>query len=76
VIIGLGVVILLVAGYVIGLRFHLRQAQLIEGLIYFCCAAGSIASTIWYWATAAKRRENAWPHPPLFVSQKKDRAAT
>ena len=75
-IIGLGVVILLGAGYVIGLRFHLRQAQLIEGLIYFCCAAGSIASTIWYWITAAKRRENAWPHPPLSVSQKKDRAST
>ena len=75
VLLGLAIALLLGAGYAIAVRFHLRRPQLIEVFIYLCCAMGSIASVLWYLLTAAKRRENAWPHPPLFVSQRKDSAA-
>lgn len=75
VVVGLGITLLAAAVYVVAARFHIRQSQLIEVFIYLVCLGGAIISVSWYWLTAAKRRENTWPHPPLVISQKKDRAA-
>ncbi len=71
----LGLALCLGIGYALALRFRVRPAQFLESLIYVGCALGSITSCLWYWLTAAKKRENAWPHPALFVPLKKDRAA-
>lgn len=75
VVVGIGIFLVLAGAYVIAVRFHLRQQQLIEAFIYILCAAGTIAALLWHWLTARKRRENTWPHPPLAISGKKDRAA-
>jgi type IV secretory pathway TraG/TraD family ATPase VirD4 len=75
ILIGLGITLLAAAVYVVAARFHIRQSQLIEASIYFLCLVGGIVSVSWYWLTSTKRRENAWPHPPIMISQKQDRAA-
>ena len=71
------VVVVLAAGlsYVLVVRFHLRPAQLVELLLYAMCAIAATLSVIWYSLTLRKRREANWPHPPLFITQAKDRAA-
>jgi hypothetical protein len=70
------VVALLSAGlYILMARFHFRPSQLVEVALYAICALLATISTVWYWATLRNRRENNWPHPSLFVSQSKDRAA-
>lgn len=69
-------VILLAAGYyVLATRFHIRPAQLIELSLYALYGIATAASLIWYVVTLPRRREANWPHPPLFVSQAKDRKA-
>lgn len=69
-------VILLAAGsYILVNRFHLRPSQLVEGLLYLLYASGTVISLAWYLLALRRRREANWPHPPLFVSQAKDRAA-
>jgi hypothetical protein len=61
--------------YILANRFHVRPAQLVEFSLYALYALiGGIAVT-WYFVTLRKRREANWPHPPLFVSQEKDRKA-
>ncbi len=75
----LAVAILLLAivglGYVIAGRYHLRTSQLVEVLLYVMCAFGALVSITWHFGTLRRRREEAWPHPPVVVSQKKDRKA-
>ncbi len=66
---------LLGVAYIVAGRYHLRTPQIVEGLFYVMCAFGALASIIWYFATLRRRREEAWPHPPIFISQAKDRAA-
>jgi hypothetical protein len=69
-------VIVLAAGYyILAARFHIRPAQLIELSLYALYGLVSAASLIWYFVTLRRRREANWPHPPLFVSQAKDRKA-
>ena len=69
-------VIVLAAGYyILATRFHIRPAQLIELSLYALYGLVSAASLIWYFVTLRRRREANWPHPPLFVSQAKDRKA-
>jgi hypothetical protein len=69
-------VIVLAAGYyILATRFHIRPAQLIELSLYAMYSLVSAASLIWYFVTLRRRREENWPHPPLFVSQSKDRKA-
>ena len=69
-------VIVLAAGYyILATRFHIRPAQLIELSLYALYGLVSVASVIWYFVTLRRRREANWPHPPLFVSQAKDRKA-
>lgn len=69
------VLFLLCLCYVLATRFHLRKTQVIEILLYLMCAAAALSAIIWHRATLRKRREDAWPHPPIFVPQKKDQAA-
>ena len=69
-------VIVLAAGYyILTTRFHIRPAQLIELSLYALYVLVSAASLTWYLVTLPRRREANWPHPPLFVSQAKDRKA-
>jgi TraM recognition site of TraD and TraG len=75
VVVGIGIALLTAAIYVLAARFHIRQSQLIEAFIDLLCFGGAFVSFLWYWLTLAKRRETTWPHPPLVISEKKDRAA-
>jgi hypothetical protein len=69
-------VIVLAAGYyILATRLHIRPAQLIELSLYALYALVSAASITWYLVTLPRRREANWPHPPLFVTQAKDRKA-
>jgi type IV secretory system conjugative DNA transfer VirD4/TraG family protein len=67
--------VIAVGAYILVNRFHLRPAQLVEGLIYLLLALAAAISTAWYVVTLRKRREANWPHPPLFISQARDRKA-
>ena len=71
----IGLVLLSVGLYLLITRFHFRPSQLVEASLYVVCAFVAGISTVWYSVTVRSRRENNWPHPPLFVSQSKDRAA-
>jgi len=61
--------------YILVSRFHVRSVQLVEGSLYafFVLVAG--ISVAWYLLTLRRRRETTWPHPPLYISQAKDREA-
>jgi Type IV secretory system Conjugative DNA transfer len=70
-------VVLALAGgfYVLANRFHIRPAQLIEFSLYASYWLIAAISPTWYIATLRRRREADWPHPPVFVSQERDRKA-
>ena len=69
-------VILLAGGsYILVNRFHVRSVQLLEGCLYAFFALVAGISLAWYLLTLRRRREANWPHPPLFISQAKDREA-
>jgi hypothetical protein len=69
-------VILLAGGsYILVNRFHVRSVQLAEGCLYAFFAFVAGISLAWYLLTLRRRREANWPHPVLFISQAKDRAA-
>jgi type IV secretory system conjugative DNA transfer VirD4/TraG family protein len=68
--------IVLAAGcYILVSRFHVRSSQLAEGFLYGLLGGVAVIATSWYLSTLRKRRETNWPHPPLFISQARDRAA-
>jgi hypothetical protein len=71
------VAVLLLAGgsYILASRFHVRSVQLVEGSLYAFFALVAGVSVIWYLLTLRRRREITWPHPPLYISQAKDREA-
>ena len=69
------VMVLATGYYVLATRFHIRPAQLIELSLYALYGLVSAASLIWYFVTLRRRREESWPHPPLSVSEAKDRKA-
>jgi len=71
------VAVLLLAGgsYVLASRFHVRSVQLVEGSLYAFFALVAGISVVWYLLTLRRRREITWPHPPLYISQAKDREA-
>lgn len=76
IVLGVVAIVVIAAGaYILIHRFHLRPAQLVEGLIYVLLALAAAISTAWYGSTLRRRREANWPHPPLFISQAKDRKA-
>jgi hypothetical protein len=69
-------VILLAGGsYILVNRLHVRSVQLVEGCLYAFFALVAGISLAWYLLTLRRRREANWPHPPLFISQAKDREA-
>jgi hypothetical protein len=70
-----GILLLASGGYILVSRFHLRASQLVEGCLYFLYALVAVISFTWYLLTLRHRREANWPHPPLFVSQARDRKA-
>ncbi len=72
---GMLMVATLAVFYISASRFHLRQAQIAEFFLYTLCAATAAAAVIWHYLTLPRRRERNWPHPPLFISRKRDRAA-
>ena len=61
--------------YILVNRFHVRSVQLLEGCLYAFFALIASIALAWYLLTLRRRREANWPHPPLFISQAKDRAA-
>jgi hypothetical protein len=71
----LAVVALAEGYYILATRFHVRVGQLIELSLYTLYALIAAVSLTRYFVTLRRRREEHWPHPPLFVSQAKDRQA-
>jgi Type IV secretory system Conjugative DNA transfer len=71
------VAVFLLAGgsYILVSRFHVRSVQLLEGCLYAFFALIAGIALAWYLLTLRRRREANWPHPPLFISQAKDREA-
>jgi hypothetical protein len=68
--------VLVVAGsYILVMRFHLRPAQLVEGVLYLLFASIDCISIAWYVITLPRRRETTWPHPPLYIPPERDRKA-
>lgn len=67
--------VLAVGYYILWSRFHIRPAQLIELSLYAVYGLTSFFAVIWYYATMRRRREQNWPHPPLYVTPEKDRKA-
>jgi hypothetical protein len=70
-----GILSLAAGAYILVNRFHLRTVQLVEGSLYLLYALVAVISLTWYVLTFRHRREANWPHPPLFVSQARDRKA-
>src|SRR3984885_5409016 len=69
-------VVLLVGGsYILVSRFHVRSVQLLEGCLYAFFALIAGIALAWYLLTLRRRTETTWPHPPLYISQAKDREA-
>ena len=71
----LAVVALAAVYYVLAIRFHLRPIQLIELSLYSVYGLVAVVFRTWCFVTVRGRREANWPHPPLFISQAKDRKA-
>jgi hypothetical protein len=70
------VVIVLATGYyILWNRFHIRPAQLVEMSLYAVYGLTSVIAVVWNYATLRRRREQNWPHPPLYVSPERDRKA-
>jgi hypothetical protein len=71
------VVVLTASGgfYILCARFHIRPAQLVELSLYTLYGLIAAVAVTWYFVTLRKRREATWPHPPLFMSQTRDRKA-
>lgn len=61
--------------YILVDRYHIRPAQLVEGGLYLLFLGIGFTAIIWHFATIRRRREAAWPHPPLYISPEKDRKA-
>jgi hypothetical protein len=61
--------------YIAVARFHIRPHQVVEGCLYLVCALAAAIGTFRYFQTFKERLENAWPHPSLYISPKRDAAA-
>lgn len=72
---GVGLVLASALAYILIVRFHFRLSQLIEFVLYAICALAAALTIVGYLLTRKKRREEYWPHPPLFIPQAKDRVA-
>ena len=70
-----GLAIISGGSYILVARYHIRPAQLVEAGLYLLFAAIGSTAVLWHFATIRRRRETAWPHPPLYISPEKDRKA-
>lgn len=64
---------LLVAGYILITRFHIRPLQLVEMCSYLLFTLIGASVILWHIATIRRRREESWPHPAIFIAYRKDR---
>lgn len=71
----LAIVVLAAAFYILATRFHVRPAQLVELSLYALYGLVGVVSVTWYLVTRRRRREENWPHPPLYICHAKDRRA-
>lgn len=71
----IGLAIVAGGSYILVARYHIRPAQLLEAGLYLLFATIGTAAVIWHFATIRRRREAAWPHPPLYISPERDRKA-
>jgi len=69
----LAIVVLAAAFYILATRFHVRTAQLVELSLYALYGLVAAVSVTWYLVTLRRRREENWPHPPLYICHAKDR---
>jgi len=69
------IVVVAAAYYILASRFHVRPAQLVELSLYALYGLLAAVSVTWYFATLRRRREENWPHPPLYICHAKDRRA-
>jgi hypothetical protein len=67
------ILVLALGYYVLASRLHIRTAQLIELSLYALYGGVAVASVTRHFVTLRQRKEANWPHPPLFISQAKDR---
>src|SRR5581483_11368928 len=54
---------------------HVRPLQLVEVGLYLLFAITGGTALIWHVTTLARRREQNWPHPPLYIAPETDRKA-
>lgn len=76
--VGLLLIVILLAvlaagSYLLIARFHIRPLQLVEAGLYLLYAAIGITAMIWDVTTRSCRREQNWPHPPLYIAPETDR---
>ncbi|MGB8132388.1 MAG: type IV secretory system conjugative DNA transfer family protein [Candidatus Angelobacter sp.] len=64
--------VFVLGAYLLTTRFHVRPYQLVEISIYFLSLLASIVATTWYLLTQKARRENTWPHAPVYIPLLKD----
>src|SRR5260370_26999216 len=75
VVVFLVLIALSLVAYIAVSRFHVRPRQIVEGCLYLICELAAAIGTLRYFHTFRERQENAWPHPPLYLSAKRDSAA-
>jgi hypothetical protein len=63
-----------IALYILVARFHIQVRQLLELGLYLIAILGTLVSFAWYVLRRNKRIDEAWPHPPVFIPQLKDKA--
>ncbi len=71
--VGLALVVLIVVGYVLITRFHFRRLQLLEVALYLLFVLVGTSVIVWHIATIRRRREESWPHPAIFIADRRDR---
>jgi hypothetical protein len=67
-------VVVSLGAYIAVRRLHIRPYQLVEAGLYLLCLLTALFLTARHLWTRRKRREETWPHPPLFVPMLKDQA--
>ena len=58
--------------YVLTTRFFVRPLQLAELGLDLSCILAALAVCTWYLRVRRGRLRDAWPHPPIFISQLRD----
>src|SRR5581483_9937555 len=67
--------VVIAGSYIFIARFHVRPLQLVEAGLYLLFATTGGTALIWHVTTLPRRREQDWPHPPLYIAPERDRKA-